>query len=143
MNSYLRNCVRKWVLFVALATVITGLPGCGEKDKTETLNLKGRIEKVKPSTDTTGEITVRFFHEKQNAEMVGTALVTAETKIEKGGVPGSFKDLQEGAAVKGQVRVEKISGQKKFTAVLIQIDDKSAPASGPNSPPPASAPSGG
>ena len=81
------------------------------------------------ATETTGEITVRFFSEKQNQEIVGTALVTPQTRIEKGGAAARFLDLQEGMQVQGQVRVEKDGGQRKFTAVHIQIEG-TTPSSG-------------
>lgn len=128
MSGMTRKLQGNWLAVAGISALLLCAPGCRDKDKTEILNLKGRIEKINRTTDTTGEITVRFFHEKQNQEMVGTAEITSETRIEKNGTPGTFQDLQDGAAVKGQVRVEKVSGQRKFTAVLIQLDEK--PASG-------------
>lgn len=121
---------KNWLIAAGISALLLTSPGCREKDKTEILSLKGRIEKIKRTTETTGEITVRFFHEKQNQELVGTAEITPETRIEKNGAPATFQDLQDGSAVKGQVRVEKVAGQRKFTAMLIQLDEKPASSGG-------------
>jgi len=112
-----------------LAGLVIGLQwvgGCSKKDSSELITLKGRIEKVRRTTDTTGELTVRFFHEKQNMEIVGTAAVTPETRIERNGGPAPFQDLAEGMQVNGQVRSEKKDGQRTYTAVLIQIETPKA-----------------
>ena len=116
-----------------LAGIVIGLHlfvGCSKKESDELITLKGRIEKVRRSTDSTGELTVRFFSDKQNKEISGTALITPETRIEKNGGPASFQDLQEGTLVQGQVRVEKDAGLSKFKAVLIQIESPKASSGG-------------
>jgi hypothetical protein len=116
-----------------LAAIVIGLPlfaGCSKKESDELITLKGRIEKVRRTTDSAGELSVRFFSEKQNQEIVGTAVVGPETRIEKNGNPASLKDLEEGTLVKGQVRVVKEAGQRKFNAVLIQIESPKASSGG-------------
>ena len=116
-----------------LAGVVIGLQllaGCSKKESNDLITLKGRIEKVRRTTDTAGEITVRFFSEKQNQEISGIALVTPETRIEKNGAAGTFQDLQEGMQVQGQVRIEKEGGLSKFKAVYIQIETPKASSGG-------------
>lgn len=108
-------------LFVGVA--LSGLiGGCGDKDKEEVISLKGRVEKVRRTTDTTGEISVRFFNEKQNKELVGSATVTPETRIEKNGQAATLLDIQEGVQVNGEVRSIKKDGQRTFQAVRVQIE---------------------
>lgn len=106
--------------------LLLGIFGCEKKEKNELISLNGRVEKVQRITDTSGEITVRFFNEKQNKDMVGTALVTPETRIEKSGQPATFADVQEGLKVNGQVRSFKKDGQREYQAVLIQIESSPA-----------------
>lgn len=106
------------------------LTGCSRKESNELITLKGRVEKVRRTTDSTGEITVRFFSDKQDKEIVGSAFVTSDTRIEKNGGPASFQDLQEGVQVNGQVRSEKADGQRKYQAVLIQIETPKASSGG-------------
>lgn len=122
-----KNSVRAKLQSVIFLTLLIGLAGgCGKKDADELISLKGRVEKVRRTTDTSGEITVRFFNEKQNKELVGSAMVTPETRIEKNGQALSLLDVQEGAQVNGQVRSFKKDGQRMFQAVLIQIDSPQA-----------------
>lgn len=106
--------------------LLFGIFGCEKKEKNDLISLNGRVEKIQRITDTSGEITVRFFNEKQNKDMVGTALVTPETRIEKGGQPATFADVQEGLKVNGQVRSFKKDGQREYQAVLIQIESSPA-----------------
>jgi hypothetical protein len=116
-----------------LAGIVIGLhllAGCGKNKSDELITLKGRIEKVRRTSDSTGELTVRYFSEKQNKEIDGVALVTVESHIEKNGVAASFKDLEEGTLVQGQVRVEKEAGVSRFKAVLIQIESPKASSGG-------------
>jgi hypothetical protein len=96
--------------------------GCSKKDSEETITLKGRIEKVRRISDTTGELTVRFFNEKTNKEVIGTALYSPETRIEKNGTPMTVQDLQEGVQVNGQIRSQREGGQRKYKAVVIKIE---------------------
>ena len=116
-----------------LAGMMVGLHlfvGCNKKESDELITMKGRVEKVRRITDTTGELTVRFFSDKQNKDIVGTAQVTPETRIEKNGAPASFQDLQEGMQVNGQVRIQKEDGQRKFNAVRVQIETPKASSGG-------------
>lgn len=117
----------------SVAGIVIGLQlfaGCSKKESQELITLKGRVEKVRHTTDSTGELTVRFFSDKQNQEIVGSALVTPETRIEKHGEPASFQDVQEGVQVNGQVRSEKVDGTRVFKAVLIQIETPSPSTGG-------------
>jgi hypothetical protein len=109
--------------------VLTLIPGCSKREPEELITLRGRVEKVRRTSDSAGELTVRFFSDKQNKEIVGLAFVTPETRIEKNGATATFQDIQEGVQVNGQVRSVKQDGQRRFNAVLIQIE-ASAPTSG-------------
>ncbi len=119
-KTLIGRSVSAWIItgFVAVSTCLSG---CNKKESDETISLKGRIEKIRRISDSTGELTVRFFNEKQNKDVVGTASYSAETRIEKNGTPATVMDLQEGVLVNGQVRVQKEDGQRKYKAVLIQI----------------------
>lgn len=104
-------------------------PGCSKRDD-ETITLKGRIEKVRRISDTSGELTVRFFNEKQNKDIVGTAFYSADTRVEKNGTPVTFQELQEGVHVNGQVRSEREGGQRRYKAVVIKIEPVSTSSGG-------------
>ncbi len=111
------DCLLTWV-----ALGLTLIPGCSKKESEELITLRGRVEKVRRTSDSAGELTVRFFSDKQNKEIVGLAFVTPETRIEKNGTTASFQDIQDGVQVNGQVRSVKQDGQRRFNAVLIQIE---------------------
>lgn len=114
---------RMWARRLAVGLIgLTLIPGCSKDEPDVPISLKGRIEKVSRTTDSTGEVTVRYFNENQNKETVGSALVTPETRIERNGGPVAFKDLEAGMQVNGQVRSVKEGGERKFRAVLIQIE---------------------
>jgi len=96
--------------------------GCSERDPgPEVITLEGKVENVHRSSDTTGQLTVRFYSDKQKQEIVGTAQVTQETEIMIDGVAGTFKDIRLGESVRGEVRVEKKGGQKTQTILKIQV----------------------
>lgn len=113
-----------------LAASLLTACGCNKEEKPlEVISLVGRIEKIKRTTDTTGEITVTFFSEKQRQEITGVAAVTEETEILLDGAAAKLKDLQEGERIRGQVRVEKKGGQKNTVALKIQVE-RAKPDSG-------------
>lgn len=116
---------RMTVLGLLGMTCMAWLGGCSKKNSEESITLKGRIEKIRRISDSSGEITVKFFNEKQNKEVVGTAFYGADTRIEKNGTPATFQDLQEGIQVTGQVRSQREGGQRKYKAVLIKIEPPS------------------
>ena len=116
-----------WLTFALLG--LTLMPGCRKDESDELISLRGRVEKVRRTSESAGELTVRFFSDKQNKEIVGSAFVTPETRIEKNGATASLQDIQEGVQVNGQVRSVKQDGQRRFNAVLIQIEGP-APSSG-------------
>ena len=104
-------------------SVVAMTSGCKENEKPiEIITLEGRIEKIKRSTDTTGEITVVFYSEKQRQEITGTATVTEETEILLDGAAAKLKDLLDGERIRGQVRVEKRGEQKTNIVLKIQVD---------------------
>ena len=108
---------------------LTLIPGCSKKESDDLITLRGRVEKVRRTSDSAGELTVRFFSDKQNKEIVGSAFVTPETRIEKNGATASLQDIQDGVQVNGQVRSVKQDGQRRYNAVLIQIEGP-APSGG-------------
>ncbi len=104
---------------IMLATV----GGCKENDKPiEIIALEGKIEKIKRTTDATGEITVVFYSEKQHQEIRGTATVTEETEILLDGAAAKLNDLRDGERIRGQVRVEKKGGRKTNVVLKIQVE---------------------
>jgi transcription termination factor Rho len=99
-----------------------GVSGCKPKNEPpEVLSVQGRIENIKVA-DNGGEITVAYFNERQNQEMVGTALVTAQTEIMINGAAAKLSDLRNGERVRGDVRVEKRDNQRTLTALKIYAD---------------------
>ena len=106
----------------ALLCLVAALPGCQPKDEPpEVLSVEGRIEDIKVA-DNGGEITVAYFNEKQNEEMVGTARVTEQTEIMINGAAAKLADLRNGERVRGDVRVEKRGDQRVLTALKIQAE---------------------
>jgi len=113
---------------IMAATIAAG--GCGKENKpAEIMSLEGKIQKIKRTSDVTGEITVTFFNEKQRQEIAGVAVVTEETEILVDGAAAKLKDLQEGERIRGQVRVEKKDGQKTSVVLKIQVE-RAKPGSG-------------
>lgn len=111
-----------------LAAALITAGGCKKEEKPiEIISLEGRIEKIKRTTDTTGEITVTFFSEKQRQEITGVASVTEETEILLDGAAAKLKDIGEGERIRGQVRVEKKGGQKYNVVLKIQVERAKSP----------------
>jgi hypothetical protein len=111
-----------------LAAALISAGGCNKEEKAlEIISLEGRIEKIKRTNDTTGEITVTFFSEKQRQEIKGVAAVTEETEILLDGAAARLKDIREGERIRGQVRVEKKGGQKHNVVLKIQIERAKSP----------------
>ncbi|MDO8632511.1 MAG: hypothetical protein Q7R41_18670, partial [Phycisphaerales bacterium] len=111
-----------------LAAAVISAGGCNKEEKPlEIISLEGRIEKIKRTNDTTGEITVTFFSEKQRQEIKGVAAVTEETEILLDGAAARLKDIREGERIRGQVRVEKKGGQKHNVVLKIQIERAKSP----------------
>jgi hypothetical protein len=108
--------------------ILAATMGCAKESPEEIHTLQGRVEKVRRSSDASGEISVRFYSEKNEREIVGTATVTPQTRIERAGQAASLADVQEGVQVKGQVRSIKKDGQRTYEALLIEIE--SPPAGG-------------
>jgi transcription termination factor Rho len=111
-----------------LAAALITAGGCNKEEKPiEIMSLEGKIEKIKRTTDTTGEITVTFFSEKQRQEIKGVAAVTEETEILLDGAAARLKDIREGERIRGQVRVEKKGGQKYNVVLKIQVERAKSP----------------
>ncbi len=97
--------------------------GCREKDKgPEILDIEGQITRVIAHDDGTGEIVATFHSLKQNKEIEGVALVTAETKILINDKPATLADLREGERIRGQIRAEKVGKTRQYTALTIHAD---------------------
>ncbi|MEK7711279.1 MAG: hypothetical protein AAB341_05225 [Planctomycetota bacterium] len=111
-----------------LAAALITAGGCNKEEKPiEIMSLEGKIEKIERITDTTGEITVTFFSEKQRQEIKGVAAVTEETEILLDGTAARLKDIREGERIRGQVRVEKKGGQKYNVVLKIQVERAKSP----------------
>ena len=104
------------------AVYLLAIPGCKPKDEPpEVISVDGRIEAFS-ATDTGGTITVAYFNEKQNQELVGTAIVTGQTEIMINGAAAKLSDLRTGERVRGDVRVEKRGDERRLTALKIYAD---------------------
>jgi len=121
------------LLLAACLGLALAVPGCKPKDEPpEVLSVEGRIEAIKVA-DSGGEITVAFFNQKQNQEVVGTAKVTEQTEIMINGAAAKLSDLHSGERVRGDVRVEKRGDQRMLTALKIYAD-RAIPAPGDQPP---------
>ena len=110
-------------MITLILTVVFVCPGCRtDDDGVKVESLEGKVEKVVLNRDGTGEITVAYFSEKHNQDVVGTGVVTKETEIMINGVVATLKDIREGERVRGEVRIEKKSGKKVQTVLKINVD---------------------
>ncbi len=97
--------------------------GCRENEPDfEVVTLEGKVEKIDLKSDEIGKISVLYYSEKQQRDMIGVGLVTAETEIMINGAVAKLRDLREGDRVRGEVRVEKKRGHKKQIALKIYVD---------------------
>ena len=107
----------------SLVVILVMLVGCSEdKPSVSLLSLKGKIEKIDRTSDRTGTITVQYFNEKQRKEVLGSAIVTADTEIMINGALAKLSDLREGDRVRGKVRVEKKGGLNTQTVLQMRVD---------------------
>ncbi len=116
--------LRRMISVLTCAVIVTpALVGCrGSDPGFEVITLEGKVEKVKVEADGTGEITVLYFSEKHNQEMVGTGTITKETEIMISGVLARLKDIRVGEHVRGEVRIQKKREKKERIALKIYID---------------------
>jgi hypothetical protein len=120
----MRVAVSKTLVFAVVLGLLLSLEaGCREKKpETEIIQLEGKVEKVIPHPDGTGEIVVRYYSKKHKQEVEGTGLVTAETEILVNGQPAKLSDLKPGETVSGEVRIERGSKGKRLVALKIHVD---------------------
>lgn len=106
----------------SLVVILVMLVGCSEdKPSVSLLSLKGKIEKIDRTSDRTGTITVQYFNEKQSKEVLGSAIVTADTEIMINGALAKLSDLREGDRIRGKVRVEKKGRQQTQTILQMRV----------------------
>ena len=99
------------------------LAGCRkEQPRFEIVSLEGTVEKIERRPGNTGIITVAYYSEKQQQEMLGTGKVTPETEIMINGAASTLAELRVGDRVQGQVRIEKNGDQRIQIAVKINVD---------------------
>lgn len=107
----------------SLVVILVMLVGCSEdKPSVSLLSLKGKIEKIDRTSDRTGTITVQYFNEKQSKEVLGSAIVTADTEIMINGALAKLSDLREGDRIRGKVRVEKKGGRNTQTVLQMRVN---------------------
>ena len=117
-NRYARACLA----LVLLAVVQPGI-GCREKAPSfDILTLEGKVEKVDVGPNGTGKITVVYFSEKRNQDIVGTASVNRNNEIMINGAVATLEAVRVGEHVRGEVRIEKKGKDKIQTALKIYID---------------------
>jgi hypothetical protein len=119
------------ILLVVVPLALPPVAGCREsKPSAEVVSLEGKIEKLKVNTDGGGEITLRYYSEKQRQELLGVGMVTSETEIMINGAIARLKDLREGDRVRGDVRVEIKGEQRRNVAVRIYVERPQPTAAG-------------
>lgn len=105
-----------------LVLILATLAGCSEdKPHVSFLSLKGKIEKIDRTSDRTGTISVQYYNEKQSKEVIGSAIVTADTEIMINGALAKLSDLREGDRIRGKVRVEKKEGRQTQTVLQMRV----------------------
>jgi len=121
MSTLLRSTSAAALVLVLVLVIGTG---CQKREPTaEVVSLQNaKIEKIERSSENTGTITVTFYNDKQDREVRGVGLVTADTEIMINGVLATLKDLREGERVNGEVRVERNGDERKQTAVKIYVE---------------------
>ena len=120
-NQYFKGLTG--VVLLCVAAGIMWAPGCRkEAPTTEVMTLEGKVEKIKLTSEETGELSVSYYSEKHGQEVVGTGLVTRETEIVVNGVVAKLADLREGERVRGEVRIEKRGGKKQQIVLKIYVD---------------------
>lgn len=102
----------------ACLAILCIVVGCSKNEESAKVqSLQGKVEKLVVNSDGTGQITVLFFSEKQNQEVAGTGMITADTEILINGAVAKLSDIREGEHVRGEVRIEK-KGSVKIQIVL-------------------------
>lgn len=121
--SYQVDLRRVISVFTCAAIIASVLAGCRDSDPGfEVITLEGKVEKLKIEADGTGEITVLYFSEKHNQEMLGTGTITKETEIMISGVLARLEDIRLGEHVRGEVRIQKKREKQERIALKIYID---------------------
>ena len=116
-----------------LCAVMVAFTAAGCRDKEpgfQLVTLEGKVDKIEAKPDGTGEITVLYFSEKNNQEILGTGTVTKDTEIMINGALARLEDIRPGEHVRGEVRVQKKGEQKEQIALKIYID-RAQPAAPP------------
>ncbi len=119
----IRHLTSVKVLYAVLVCAFVVLPGCSKKEPAfEIITLEGKIEEIDVTSESTGEITVLYYSEKNKQEMIRSGLVSKETEIMINGAIAKLTDLREGDRIRGEVRVDKKNKKKTPTALKIYVD---------------------
>lgn len=111
-----------WLGGVLVLGVILGTGCSKEDDSYDVLQLAGKVEELEVNPDGTGSITVLYYSERQQQDVLGTGEVTPETEIVINGVVGKLEDVRLGEQVRGEVRVEKDGDARRQIALKIYVD---------------------
>ena len=123
----IRHLANGQVLYAVLVCAFVVLPGCSKKEPAfEIVTLEGKIEEIDVTSESSGEITVLYYSEKNKQEMIRSGLVNKETEIMINGAIAKLTDLREGDRIRGEVRVDKKNKQKTPTALKIYVDRATA-----------------
>jgi redox-regulated HSP33 family molecular chaperone len=111
------------VLSAVLVCAFVVLPGCSKNEPAfEIVTLEGKIEEIQVTSESSGEITVLYYSEKNKQDMIRSGLVGKETEIMINGAIAKLTDLREGDRIRGEVRVDKKNQKKTPTALKIYVD---------------------
>jgi len=118
-----RHWCRVIYVFMCGSIVVSAPVGCRDNDPGfEVITLEGKVEKIDVNPDGTGEITVAYFSEKHNQEMIGTGTITKETEIMINGALAQLKDIRVGERIRGEVRIQNKGDKKNRIALKIHVD---------------------
>ncbi len=126
----IRHLASAKVLYAVLVCAFVVLPGCSKNEPAfEIVTLEGKIEEIDVTSESSGEITVLYYSEKNKQEMIRSGLVSKETEIMINGAIAKLTDLREGDRIRSEVRVDKKNKKKTPTALKIYVD-RAAPPGG-------------
>lgn len=118
-----RPCWILRLLTAVVACLMAASSGCRQNEpEFQVVTLDGTVEDVRADTETTGEITLRYYREKQGKEVLGTGLVTKETEIMIDGALAKLTDVRKGDKVRGEVRIESRQGHNVNVALRVFVE---------------------
>ena len=114
-----RRLAKAACLLLVIPVVLTS---CRKAEQSShVMTMEGRVQKIKLTSDETGQIEV-LYRNKDQQEVIGSAAVTQETEVMINGVLGKLADIREGERIRGEVQVRGKGDKRTQTVLKIYID---------------------